>query len=795
MFMLTLGEMPEAKVLLAYALWKRGDQDDYSEAMTLATDAARDSSVAVIARRDAAEIALNIERDRSGPDAARRVLATVSDQMSEFRAEEWGVRLDLKRGASAEAAHNAQLLYERRTQWTPEERERLGQLLLECGQAQEAFDVLKDVAPRRSLTHSTVALIRAADATENLEFLVRLCEELADAGVDDPALIDAHAIALAKRGEVGRAIELTSQYLKTHDDPLLRLRLAQLGIAVGRAELAETDPQRLPQPVVGDSERAPMVVGALRFAGNHLGAMTFAYTNYRLNRGDANAWRSVIESFLPMAGEVPLEEPDEVELGAAVKYREGDGPWKWAVIEDNAPEATYSEFASTHPFAQAMLGKKVGDRFEVPRPNLPARTYEIGEIRSKYVYQYQQCLDAWERQFPDVPGPLMIEIPEDPLEIVETLRPLLEGRANKITNLLQFYQDTPACSLHMLSRAFGGTAYSAMFMLAHASDAEVRCSFEPETSIRTIVDDLQSAPSVVIHTGALATIALCGQLQLLQLLGKRIAVARGTLDELALHRREVDNRGHATIGLIAGKAVFNQVDPEAQSQYLARLDEIATWLRDEAEVFSEDDRTLLTEREWDVWATLGGGGAADSLHRCLRTKAVLWSDDATVAGFAIQRGATAAWTQLVGSWLFEQGLLSADSLYALSAKLAGWRFAPTRIVPTVYLAAAREAQWDTTAWPLPEHFRLIETNVWSTRTLVGLLLGIVKLVWQNAPAENAAAQLTVALLERTRKRSDGRQVLTAVVRAMPAVFGLDVLNLKRAGDVFEAWTRVAYGEW
>jgi len=82
--------------------------------------------------------------------------------------------------------------------------------------------------------------------------------------------------------------------------------------------------------------------------------------------------------------------------------------------------------------------------------------------------------------------------------------------------------------------------------------------------------------------------------------------------------------------------------------------------------------------------------------------------------------------------------------------------------------------------------------VWSTRNLVALLLGIVRLLWQNAPTEEVATQLTIAVLERIRMRGDARQVLPLLVRTMPTIFGLDVLNLKKAGDVFEAWRRVAF---
>jgi hypothetical protein len=243
---------------------------------------------------------------------------------------------------------------------------------------------------------------------------------------------------------------------------------------------------------------------------------------------------------------------------------------------------------------------------------------------------------------------------------------------------------------------------------------------------------------------------------------------------------------------VGGRVVFDEVDPAAQRSYLTRIDELAAWLTTEADVFSESHRTLLTEHEWDLWATLGGGGAADSLHRCLRTKSVLWTDDASVGGFATQRGATAAWTQLMSSWLFEQGMLQSEPLYGLSAKLVGWRFVPTRIIPAVYLAAARDAQWDTKSWPLPEHFRIVETSLWSSRGLGGMLLGIFKLIWQNAPNDTAATQITIALLERVRNRKDAKVVLGAVARALPVTFGLDVLTLGRANGVLEAWTHVVY---
>jgi hypothetical protein len=426
-----------------------------------------------------------------------------------------------------------------------------------------------------------------------------------------------------------------------------------------------------------------------------------------------------------------------------------------------------------------MLGKRVGESFMVPRSLAPPRNYIVDEIRSKYVRAYQRCLEQWEEQFPHVPGPIMIEIPENLAEDIEGLSnqllPLLQANTQQVEEMNRLYQERPV-TFHMLASGLRCSLFGAMSHLMAAPNLDVRCTRSTQEEIQQVLATLEGGQKLIVETSAMSTLLLLGEADVLSSLAGRLAIARATLDELRAHRREVETRGEGYLGLY-------------DAQYLGQVDRLLASFAG-CEVFHEQEHDLITPADWDRLVNIGGAGAVESLHRAMRSGETIWCDDMVLALVANQRGVRAAWTQLMCHHLMLRCEMEAERGCRISAKLVGARFVATNTNPGVYREAARLAMWNPDHWPLNQHLRLFEVEEWADAATGLLAVNTLREWWRHAPSDTTANAVTVALLERIALRPNGMDVLIPAIRGtLERAFGVDVLSYERARAAFDAWRK------
>ncbi len=780
--------------LLGVALAKRNVEGDMERAAELFEQTVKlvNPSEPVL-RLDGAEALVKISRKMKQWDRALAACRDLSAVLGGFRSAELEAGIHLERGDSAAA--NRVLIELASSEMTEDQRRTLGVLLQKAGENERAYALLEPVARRNEWSAATAALITAAQATDRNESTIRICRQLRESGITRSSIVEAEAVALQRRGELAAAIAVVEQGLTSNEDPFLRLRLSILGVASNRPELIEKDPARLPKPGDGDPSVAVMVVGVLRAAGEHELAIRYAYDAYRANRSDADGWRAIIDAFMPMFGPAnhvePSAEPSAVAVGAAVLVREGKNR-RWIIVEESEPEAEHDELPPDSPLVGAMLGKKVGDSFELPRGSAPPRVYCIEEIRSKYAKAYQRCLDQWEEQFPNVPGPVMLEVPEnleeDIEEFTKQLLPMLEERARRVEELERLYQNNPV-TFQMLARGLGGSVFSAMGYLIAATEIDVRCTRAQPDETRLALATLEGRQKVILETSALSTLLLLEESELLSDgLRGRIAIAQSTLDELRVHRRKVETRSCDYMSARDGRLALGEIDKESRSKYLNAIDDLLGKAA-ECEVFHEKNHDHLTPDEWDRLVNIGGAGAVESLHRAMRTGEPVWCDDMVLALVAHERGVRVVWTQLMCHHLLLGSAMDAERAHRISAKLVGWRFVKTNTTPGIYLEAARLATWNPDHWPLRQHLRLFEVEPWDDGSVGALAANVLRYWWRHGPSDAVANAVTVALLERVAARTNGPALLRALDGVLERAFGVDVLSYQRARAAMDAWRR------
>ena len=122
---------------------------------------------------------------------------------------------------------------------------------------------------------------------------------------------------------------------------------------------------------------------------------------------------------------------NEVAINSAVKTQLPDGSIEWYII-DNSQNISFKlkELNSSHPTAQVLLGKKVGDSF---------LNRKILEIIHKYIYACRETLYVYPTYFPTSTSIESFELPNDGEGILESLRPLLDKQQAWAQMIEQLY--------------------------------------------------------------------------------------------------------------------------------------------------------------------------------------------------------------------------------------------------------------------------------------------------------------------------------------------------------------------
>jgi len=111
------------------------------------------------------------------------------------------------------------------------------------------------------------------------------------------------------------------------------------------------------------------------------------------------------------------------------------------------------------------------------------------------------------------------------------------------------------------------------------------------------------------------------------------------------------------------------------------------------------------------------------------------------------------------------------------------------ITHEVIQEAVRRARWDPDQQPLRAVLDQFSNRDSSPQCLFMLAAGSLRWVWQEMFVEQQAVAITIRMLERMAARPQGHEIVNALCMNIAHVFGLDVVNSKKAKDVIVSWAR------
>ena len=794
------------RMILGMLFMERGGPGDYRSAGDLLSQVAKSAArLPDDFREHAIDIGLGAFAGQGRIDAARKLLETIPDgTVSDVAFKTLTARLHLLEERQAEALKSAdEALAITDDVTTVSDVRRLALLLYVLGRFNDALPLWQRISAPGLLSADTRYLLECAGRLNRHEIMLEVLRRLRETGAIDRTLLDTE-ISLLEIYDTDAAIKiLDEEIIQRPDDTELKLRRSMLGLALDRADLVDKAPSSVPKANEVTPRTAGNAVRVLRAIGHEQDAVQYAYAVIRHNFQEPDAHRAFILALAPFPNKPQLEQPDCVEIGAAVCYVEqGDSVPYWIIVEDPPdPNSQFPEreLSPNDEICKAMMGKNAGDTFLLAK-GIQDRIGEIKEIQNKHVYRFQDCMGQWQVRFPGLADFQAVKVAQKTGESggseldMSAILKSVDERHEHVSKMLDIYKES-LLTLHILGERFGVTAFEALWTLATTPDVPVRCCIGSGEEREHAKKALRSCNTVVLDMSAISSLVLLDSLDILKEWPTDLVVSKNTANEF---RQMIANesllegqKSGVLIKTETGTALQERT-AEQKEAYIKSLRHLVEVLEENCKIEACKSLAAMEPEKREILVKGFGQYGAEAILLSAAPGAVLWTDDHVQAGLARgEHGVSRVWTQFVIGACAESGLVNPEAFLDASAKLLGYGYHFTSNNPQIVRQAGVIADWKVDGWPLSQVLSAFAQEDVDLMQMLQLAAGFFSLLYQESVLPQTKVNITVKILENIARREGGIQGIRDLQKALSILFRVNVVGLADATATIEAWLRKA----
>jgi hypothetical protein len=512
---------------------------------------------------------------------------------------------------------------------------------------------------------------------------------------------------LEEIGDLPGAADGYARYLaKFPDDVEPRFHLAHVNLRLGRT--AEVDAFLEKPPVVG--ELTPASANNLAVLLSERGRFQQAidvmyelrrkhYDDPQTHLGFFGVWLRAIQAH----GDGWLAEPAEVGAGTAVRVKEQDGKEKWYVIDDREDaDIARGELTPAHPTARALIGKKQGDTVVLANDGVTRVTIEILEVKSKYVWAFNDVGDQFPTLFPGKPGfwRFHVETEGGREKLLASLRPVIEqikGR-QELTRQAELLYRERKLTIGAFAIAVG---QHVLDVWGHLTNAEGTWLGAFRGDQRPGIADarrlLVKPKRMVADAIALMTIHSLDVADAVVRNFGRLGITQSTLELLRTELTESKAKardGLKTMGAAGDTPVVSEIPAEAFARNVATLEKILAWCANNCDVVPVSGALQLRRESRERLGKMIGESFLDSALAAMGERGLLYSDDEGLRGLAKHEyHVQGLCTQQLLAACVQRAKITVDIYRDAVIKLMSMRYRHTWFDADILLTAARESNW------------------------------------------------------------------------------------------------------
>ncbi len=583
----------------------------------------------------------------------------------------------------------------------------LARILLEAGRPSDALPLLQELFDTGGPTFDASLLLECAHRLGKEQVILDTCQALYDRGVRDWDLQEFESQYLEER-DYQKAVTRLREFIAANPDHrVAKLRLACIAMRYGLTDIAPLTESTLPPPDQLPMRYAVPAVRVLQWQGQSKLAVDYAYRLLRSHTSEVEAHKAYLGSLMTGArlDDIPAA-MDEVAVGSAVQYSEGDAPAGWFVIEGtDKPSSEFEELSASDEIAKELLGKKVGDTFVLAKSPIKNRVGKVTQILSKYARRFQAIGDQMEMKFPDQTIIRAMRVPPAEKVTVADIQPMLDtikARSELVTKLREIYRTT-AITLNMYGAKLGNGACEALFDLATSEPDFVRCSQPTTNGLAGAMAALGTKSTVVLDLVALTTLRLLGITRQVLTSGVlRFVVTAATYTELQeLRAKARFSTPHGAMYYEGGQHYMTQTTEEQSEREKAAFEEWMKCVESNTTVVSVPEVAAMDPEHRKSLEKMFGSEGLEAAVAALVPGRILWTDDLVFAEVArSELGVERVWTQAVVEHLATRGLVDRAVAEEAYAKLVGFNYQATHFRGSTIVAALRVSNGSVDAFPM-----------------------------------------------------------------------------------------------
>ncbi len=626
----------------------------------------------------------------------------------------------------------------------------LARLYDDLARYSEAADQYAKTVGKAPTHPSALSLLRCLYNAGRLGEALEWAEEIQKQVEDVPrAAIEMEAYILERAGDLERAIGCIETLCSRPDSaPTDRVWLAHMLYRHGDGAAAHELVSGIRAPQLREHPKELMSLAQLKRLLGIPGVLEDAYQSRRQSMGDPSIQLAYLSIFVDHEDE--LTETNLAGPGTWVHLRGESGEQWWYIADDQEVPSGSHEIASTDELARQLTGKQVGDPIEL-RQDIEVLTYEVMSIRSKYVHAFQETANEFSTRFPGDKSISRVDVSGD--DISGVLR-VLDGRYRMVSDIEALYREgrLPFTSLAPL---LGVHLVEVWASYTQEGITQVRFSFGAGDAPRISASLLDGADCLILDTVSLLTVQELGLRENLLGLFSRVVVPQAVID--GLHEAHaMETTGRSPAGWLSkshdGTYILRDAEPEELAKRSELLERTLNFARSFEPIASYSMLYIGNREELtDLLSPVGVGtvfaGIPDSPSAPL-----LLCDDLELARFAESEGIRSVNTQQLLSYMFTQGVITAEEHATAIEKLVQLNYWFVRVGPGDIISRLQLNNYQTTDG-IRAMFKALEGPHCTDDSAVAVLAEVMLSAMTEAPRERHSmlASLAMATLQHGRE--------------------------------------------
>ena len=553
-------------------------------------------------------------------------------------------------------------------------------------------------------------------------------------------------------GDLNEAFALCEAYLRTFpDDADMRIHLAYVHYRLNNIEAFENllnlledtyAPKNIPLPSCFN-------LAHLHYIGSKPEkALEIMYEARRTHFNDADAHLKYFGLFLQVEKQIgELLYPTQVQPGTAVCF-DNSGQKNWYVIEERENgDYRSDELDLEHSLAQLSLGKSVNDELHLQQNPFGTDVRQIVDIKSKYVYAFQDTLLRFSERFQGTPGLWSIKLPNsNKSDDSAKFRPLLDSidRQHEATLQISKVYKENRLPIGALTNLAGGNVLDTWGFLMSRPDLGIRCcagNLEEKIQALALLENPQL--KLVVDLISLITLHCLEAADIVVRAFGKLRIVQSAIDELQGIINEREGMWSEREGMIVGKRgdryVKQVINPEDAKHGIEYLKGIVKWIKANCEVEPCTPALEMNQLDKRELNDMLQPHFIDTLLIANQPDYLLLSDD----GYLRLDG---VWTQVVLEHCVNKGLLSKAEYDKMTIKLVCSHYYHTEFNSDVLIEAAKQSDWKLSQ-PYNSLVQALGSQEMNLGSAINVASAFLFHLWTLPVLYNQSEYLTQALLD------------------------------------------------